>query len=110
MGRLWDSRPARILILLGALLSIGLLVWVSLVIPELEQVSLGVTATGAPRSPLPGIQLILLPVFNLITYLINLFLGMVFFRRTENQNLAYLLWGTSIFVSILFLVAVFFIL
>ena len=108
--RLWVARPARNLILMGALLSLSLLAWVSLSIPGIEKVSLGITSTGVPRTPIPSIRLMLLPVLNTFVYLVDLLLGMVFFRRDETQGLAYLLWGTSIFVSILFLAANYFIL
>ena len=108
--RLWKDRPARYLILSGALLSLGLLIWISLTIPGLEQVSLGITPSGAPRSLTPSIRLMLLPVLNSFTFVVNLLLGMAFFRREETQPLAYLLWITSILVSVLFLTATYFIL
>jgi hypothetical protein len=109
-ARVWESLPARYLVLAGALLSLGLLVWVSLVIPQKPQVSLGFTPTGEPYDPLPGIQLMLLPVLNFFAYLLNSSLGIFFYRRDENHPWAYLLWSASILVSSLFLVAVFFIL
>lgn len=108
--RLWKTRPARYLILIGALLNLTLLIWISLMIPGLEQVSLGITPNGAARPLIPSIRLMLLPLLNTFTFLINLFLGMAFFRQDKNQHLAYLLWATSIFVSILFLSATYFIL
>jgi hypothetical protein len=52
----------------------------------------------------------LLPVFNTIIFLVNLFLGIALFRREETQPLAYLLWMTSVVTSLLFLAAVYFIL
>jgi hypothetical protein len=108
--RLWQARPARYLILTGAALSLGLLVWTSLAIPGREQVSLGFLPNGAARSPIPSIRLMLLPILNSFAYLVNLFSGLVFFRRAEARPLAYLLWSASIFVSILFLSVVYFIL
>ena len=110
VARLWRTRPARNLVLLGGLLSLSLLIWVSFSISNIEYVSLGFTPTGEARTPIPSVRLVLLPVLNYFTYLINLLLGLVFFRRAETQHLAYLLWSTSILVSIIFLVAVYFIL
>lgn len=110
VARLWRTRPARNLVLLGGLLSLSLLIWVSLSISSIEYVSLGITPTGEARTPIPSIRLTLLPVLNYFAYLVDLLLGLVFFRRAETQHLAYLLWSTSIFVSILFLAAVYFIL
>jgi hypothetical protein len=108
--RLWGTPAARYLTLAGAVLSLGVLVWVSLSISGLEQVSLGFTPAGSPRTYIPSIRLMLLPVLNALIYLVNLFLGLAFFRREESQPLAYLLWGTGVFASILFLIAVYFIL
>lgn len=108
--RLWKTRTARTLILAGMFLNLLLLIWISLKIPDLEQVSLGVTPSGEARSLIPSIRLMLLPLLNSFTYLTNLFLGMAFFRREENQTLAYLLWAVSIFVSILFSIATYYIL
>ena len=110
IARLWGTRPARNLVLVGALLSLGLLIYVSISISSVTYVSLGVTPSGEPRTPIPSVRLTLLPVLNYFAYLVDLLLGFVFFRRAETQHLAYLLWGTSIFVSILFFAAVIFIL
>jgi hypothetical protein len=98
------------LVLVGALLSLGLLIYVSISISSVAYVSLGVTPSGEPRTPIPSVRLTLLPVLNYFAYLVDLLLGFAFFRRVETQHLAYLLWGTSIFVSILFFAAVIFIL
>jgi hypothetical protein len=107
--RLWRTPAARYLTMVGALLSLTVLIWVSLLIPEMEQVSLGFAGTGEPRPLIPSIRLMLLPVMNAFIYLVNLLFGMAFFRRMETQPLAYLLWSTSIFISVMFLVAVYFI-
>jgi hypothetical protein len=93
--------------LLGMLSSLGVLIWVTLSIPEMDQVSLGFAGTGELRSPIPSIRLMLLPVLNSLIYLVNLFLGMAFFRRVETRPLAYLLWITSFFISLMFLVVIY---
>ena len=108
--RLWKDKPARYMIFVGALLGLILLIWISLIIPSLQQVSLGITPSGDARSPIPSIRLMLLPILNSFAFLTNLFLGIAFFRREENKPLAYVLWFASIIVSILFLVATYFIL
>jgi hypothetical protein len=110
IARLWGTRPARNLVLVGALLSLSLLIYVSISISSIEYVSLGVAPNGEPRTPIPSVRLTLLPVLNYFVYMLDLLLGFAFFRRAETQHLAYLLWGTSIFVSILFFTAVLFIL
>jgi hypothetical protein len=109
-ARVWQARPARIILLAGALLCIGLLIWISLEIPQRPQISLGFTSSGELREPLPSIQLMLLPLLNVFTYLFNSTLGFFFYRRDENHAWAYLLWSTSILTSVLFSLATLFIL
>jgi hypothetical protein len=110
LARVWQTPPARYLILLGILFGLGLLIWVSLVIPTYSEISLGFTSDGTPREPIDGVRLMLLPVLNAIFFVINFFVGIFLFRRDEQRPLAYLLWGNTVFVSVLFLAAVYFIL
>jgi hypothetical protein len=109
-GRIWGSMAARLLILAGFTLSLILLVWVSLVIPELNQTFLGFQSTGSPREPVPPVRLLLLPIINSLIYMINLLLGVFFFRQDENHPLAYLFWASSIATTLIFLLDIFFIL
>lgn len=110
LARLWQARPARYLIGMAALLSLALLVWVSLAVPNYALLPLGFNPDGSPRTPIPAIRLTLLPVLNTIFFIINTVLGLFFFRRRESRLLSYLLWITSLVVSAFFLTAVFFIL
>jgi hypothetical protein len=109
LARVWQTRPAGLLILLGFVLSLGLLIWVSLLVPARPKISLGFTAGGFPRDPIDGVRLMLLPILNTIFFVINFFTGVFLFRRDEQRPLAYLLWGSTIFVTGLFLAAVYFI-
>ena len=58
----------------------------------------------------PAVQLMLLPVLNILFFVVNSSLGLFFYQRMEIRPLAYLLWSSSVVVSILFIGAVFFIL
>ncbi len=106
----WRAIPARVLLLLGAILSLTLLIWVSLSIPSRAQIALGFTPNGLPRDPLPSIQLMFLPVFSIFIYLLNSGLGFFFYREQENRPWAYMLWSTSVLIGILFILATAFIL
>jgi hypothetical protein len=101
---------ARWLILVSTLFSLALLVWVSFTIPRLSEVSLGFQADGSLRAPVPAVQLILLPVANSLIYVVNLVVGLAFFRQDEKNPLAYLLWGNMVIISGLFFFGLFFIL
>ena len=123
LARFWRDRTARALLLVGAGLSLALLVWVSLIIPGQEQVSLDLTADGLPLDFVPSIQLLLLPAINLVFFGTDFLLGLFFYRRTDPQRqesdqrpgqlqariLAYLLWSNGVLTALLFLGAVYFI-
>jgi len=96
------SRPILAMILIGGLLTVSLLLWTLLVIPNRETISLGYTPQGLPHIPLESVRLILFPVINTTAYLANLILGLFLYRNLENRGLAYILWGGSIFIALLF--------
>jgi hypothetical protein len=106
----WKTALSRYLILLGIFLSIILIVWIVLVAPTRSELSLGFLPTGEPRDPIRGVRLLLLPILNSISLVINFFAGLILFRRVEQRPLAYILWGNSVLVAGLFLIATHFIL
>jgi hypothetical protein len=56
------------------------------------------------------VQLLLLPVLNALCLGVDLLGGLFFYRKPESQVFAYVLWGSGVVTSLLFLIAVFFIL
>jgi hypothetical protein len=108
-ARVWAAIPARILLITAMLESLAMFIWVSLIIPQYAQVSLGFTPVGLPREPIPGIQLMLIPILNILATLLNAILGIFFFRSRNNHPWAYLFWSTSVLVGGLFLMAVFYV-
>ena len=105
----WDSRLVRFLWLVGLLLNIGVLVWVSLLIPALKSIPLGFISSDVPRNAVPGVQLLLLPIISFLFYIISWVAGLYFFRRPTKRILAYFTWGSSALSGLLFLLAVLFI-
>ncbi len=108
-SRAWENPLARFLWLIGLFLNIGLLVWVMLTIPTLNEVSLGFLPSGAAMPPSPASQLILLPVESVLLFLVGLFSGMYFYRWETHRVLAVIIWASSALTSLLFLLAVLFI-
>lgn len=108
-SRAWDNTLARFLWLVGLFLNIGLAVWVILTIPSLGQVSLGFAPSGAALSPSPASQLILLPIESALLFLGGLFAGLYFYRWETHRVLAVIIWISSTLTSLLFLLAVLFI-
>jgi hypothetical protein len=110
LSRSWADRPARILLITSAVLALGLIVWVSLIIPNHPMTALRVNADGSPVELVPGIRLLLLPVLNTFFFIADLLLGLFFYRRKDTQSLGYLMWASSALTSLLFSGAVYFIL
>lgn len=106
LSRVWQSVPARTLLLSGGLLSLALLVWVSLTIPGRDQVVFGFRPNGLSGDLVPSARLLLLPIVNTFFFLSDLFLGLFYFRREESQPLAYILWSAGVLTPLLFLIAV----
>jgi hypothetical protein len=123
LARLWQIPPARYLLLGALLLNLATLTLVLLAVPSSGQITLGF---GAGREPVPAIRLLLLPVISGFFFLVEFFLSLFLFRRTDRQvtphpiigtlwmipgrTMAYLLWYSAVVASALFLLAVTFIL
>ena len=103
-----NDRLARGLILAGALLNLVVLVWVSLSIPYRSQLTLGFSNSESDR--VPAVRLLLLPFLNIVFFLVDLIIGLAFFRRDKRRIYSYLLWGSGALTSLLFLIGIFFIL
>jgi hypothetical protein len=107
LSRSWADLPARILLISSAILAFGLIIWVSLIIPDHPTTALRLNADGSPVGLVPGIRLLLLPVLNTFFFVVDLLSGLLFYRRKETQSLGYLMWISSALTSGLFIVAVY---
>jgi hypothetical protein len=107
LARVWADRPARYLILIGLFLGLGVVIWVATLIPTEEQISVGFNSAGTLRRPGPIAQIILLPVVSSFFLIIDLLLGMFFYRQSYSKPLAYVLWIAGVLTSALFLFILF---
>lgn len=105
----WESMPVRIIWLAGIFLNTGLLIWVTLLIPSLEKISLGFLSDGSPRLPVPGTQLVLLPLLSIFLFIFGLIAGLFFYRRSDLHIPAIIVWISGACCALLFILAVFFI-
>jgi hypothetical protein len=110
LERIWSSIPARSLLLACVGLSVALLLWVVLAIPGRSEVHLVFRPDGSLGDLVPSRALVLLPVLNFSFLIVGVSLGLLFFRRKETQPISYLLWSSGVLTSLLYLLAVFFIL
>jgi len=105
----WESLLARYLWLAGLFLNIGLLAWVSILTPTLGKIPLGFLPSGAAGEAVPGAGLILLPLVSLFFSILGWVMGLILYRRPEHRTLAQIVWAGGVFSTLLFLVAVMFI-
>ena len=104
----WESPIARFLWMSGLLLNLGLIVWVGVLIPSLEQIPFGFNVFGAPNDPATSSRLILLPLISMLLFISGLIAGLYFFRWDKTRPLAMIVWVSSALSALLFLMAVLF--
>ena len=105
----WESGLARYLWLTTLFLNLGLFIWASLIIPATPRVALGAQFTGSALETVPSSQLIIFPVASLLLSVAGWIAGLYFYRWEKERVLAFIVWGSSTLTSLLFLLAVLFI-
>jgi len=105
----WQSGLARYLWLTTLFLNLGLFTWASLIIPSTQIVALGPQFVGSALETVPSSQLIIFPVASLMLSVTGWIAGLYFYRWDKERVLAFIVWGSSLFMSLLFLLAVLFI-
>ena len=109
LARAWENLAARFLWLSGLLINLGLVAWVTFLIPAVSRVTLGFDPLGAPLEPVPSVRLILLPLLSALLFVTGLITGLFMYRNEKQRPLAMIVWASSTLTSLLFLLAVLFI-
>ena len=109
VAQAWESGLARYLWLTALFLNLGLFIWSSLIIPATPRVALGPRFVGSDLETMPSSQLIIFPVASLLLAVTGWIAGLYFYRWEKERVLAFLVWGSGMFSSLLFLLAVLFI-
>jgi PH (Pleckstrin Homology) domain-containing protein len=104
----WESPLARFLWVAGFFLNLGLVIWVGILIPALQQIPIGFDAFGAPNATASAVRLILLPLISAGMFVIGIAAGLYFYRWEKQRPLAFIVWGSSSLCALLFLLAVLF--
>jgi hypothetical protein len=104
----WESPIARFLWMTGLLLNLGLVAWVSFLIPSLPQVPFGFDAFRVPNEAVPSVRLTLLPLLSSLMFITGLLAGLYLYRWDRERPLAFIIWLSSTLCALLFLVAVLF--
>lgn len=105
----WESGLARYLWLTALFLNLGLFIWASLIIPSTPRVALGPQVAGVGLETVPSAQLIIFPLASLLLSIGGWVAGLYFYRWDRERVLAFIVWGSGALMSLLFLVAVLFI-
>jgi hypothetical protein len=105
----WSNGLARYLWLTTLFLNLGLFIWESLIIPTTPRVALGPQFAGSALETVPSSQLIIFPVASLLLSVIGWVAGLYFYRWEKERVLAFVVWGSSMLMSLSFLIAIFFI-
>lgn len=104
----WESGLARFEWLATIFLNLGLVAWVSLLIPSMQGVALG-SQPDQPAQVVPAVQLVLVPVVSIFLNLLGWAAGLFYYRWPKWRNLSMLLWASGVLSSLVFLIAVVFI-
>ena len=105
----WESGLARYLWLSGLFLNIGLFIWTSLIIPSTPRVALGPQFIGSALETVSSSQLIIFPLASLLLSMGGWIAGLYFYRWEKERVLAFIVWGSGTLTSLLFLLAVLFV-
>ncbi len=103
VGSLLSDKIARNLILIGAVLSIGLLVTASFIIPTRETIPLGFNSIGQTAEASPAYRLLLLPLLSILMLVIDLGLGSYLYRKAGYRIAAYFTFASSLVMPLSFL-------
>jgi len=106
LGEVWGISAVRYLWMAGIFLNAALFIWVTALIPRLDQIPLGFSAQLQPLGPVPATQLILLPILSILLFVSGTLAGLFFYRHPQERPLAFILWGFGALSALLFNIAV----
>lgn len=104
--QVWKDPVARIMLPLNFIFSFVLWVLSGFIIANHQKLPIGFSPTGIPEAFVPSEQLLLLPVISVFVLVLDLALGLFFFRREGARYIAYLMWLGGILTPLLLIMAV----
>lgn len=103
VGTLFADKLARGFIFTGVVLSVGLLILTTFIIPTRDTVPLGFTPGGQAPEVSPSERLLLLPVLSLFTLVADVGLGAYLFRKKGLRIASYFAFASSLITPLSFL-------
>ena len=105
----FKNRVLRFSMVLSLLTVVLLALWLGFRLSRAEFVQFGWNAAGTLRDPVPVGSAMILPLLSGLFWAINFVAGVRLYRSDELQRTAEILWGSSIPICVLFLLAGFFV-
>ncbi len=101
-----QDRYARLSLIVSLALTLIMVVSATLLIPLRPTLSLGISASGSPLEPVPSVQLLILPLLGSLAFILNLVVGLYFYRHEPQRPVAYVLWTTAMLTPLLLTAAI----
>jgi len=102
----FQDRYARVMLVLSLVFTLALVVSATLLIPTRSTVSLGINAAGVALDPVPSIQLLILPLLGSFSFVMNLAVGLYFYRHDSQRPISYVLWAAAVLTPLLLIIAI----
>lgn len=102
---IWKLPAARYFLLPAIIFSISLLILTGFAIPNVSQVSLGYSTAGFPLNSVPSVQLVILPIINIILLIFTIWISTYIYQRWEKHPVISLIFASSSITSFIFLMA-----
>jgi hypothetical protein len=99
------DRYAKFLLPMNFGLTVILWLISGFIIVNKPQLPLGFSPQGLPLEMVGSQQLLLIPILSLFVLVLNLILGLFFFRREEYYQISYLLWFGGVVTPILLIIS-----
>lgn len=100
VSRIWEDRIARVLIIIGLVVSLALIGYLGVLAGTLpNQVPFGFDPLGQPSPIVPTGRLLLLPLIGALCWVVDLVLGAWIYRNMEDRVLAYIVWAAAVLVG-----------
>lgn len=105
LGKLWDDRLARSLVLASFGLGLVLLLWTISLLTTVPQVVMGSIQTGDLVEKVPSIRLLLFPIVFGFIFIVDLIGGTYFYRKEDQKFAAYLVWAGGVITPFLLIIS-----
>lgn len=102
----FQDRYARICLIVSLVMTLVMVVSATLLIPLRSTLSLGINTSGVALDPVPAVQLLILPLLGSLAFILNIAVGLYFYRHEPQRNAAYAIWTAAMLTPSLLTLAI----